>query len=274
MTRVEWRYTAETSQLLRALSLAAFGAIGGLFVLVAALAVFVVGNSLLAGEFAILALVLAFGLLGARRLATHTALARSENGGLPDFFSARELVAASVAWAAFLGTLLALDVPSQVVYACILVAVFVCLPVAAALRSEGYVDTAEGVFEANDREVSLAAVDSVRQYDLGPVSVLRVRYHDGAAGASTPRLLGVSPERASRVRDVLESSDESPPESDRNPAITRALYAFGVGSFTLAAAFAYFALTEAGDAAIIGGYVAVFAGFFGAMFVWLGYVEG
>ncbi|MCD2199880.1 hypothetical protein LPA44_08225 [Halobacterium sp. KA-4] len=274
MTHVEWTYTAETSRLLRTLALAAFGAIGGLFVLVAALAVFVVGSSLLAGEFAILALLLAFGLLGARRLATHTALAHSENGGLHDFFSARELLVASVGWAAFLGALLALNVPSQVVYACILVAVFVCLPVAAALRSDGYVDTAEGVFEANDREVSLAVVDGVRQYDIGPVSVLRVRYHDGATSASDPRIVTVPREDADRIRTAIESSEAEPPTNSRNPTITRTLYAFGVGSFALAAAFAYFALTASGDATIIGGYVAVFAGFFGLLFVWLGYVEG
>ncbi|GAA0265866.1 hypothetical protein [Halobacterium noricense] len=274
MTRIEWTYTVETSRLLRALALVAFGAIGGLFVLVAALAAVVVAGSLLAGEFAVLAILLAFGLLGARRLATHTALARSNKGGFPEFASGRELLAASVGWAAFLGALLALDVPSQVVYACILVAVFACLPLAAALRSDGCVDTAEGVFEANDREVSLAAVDDVRQYDLGPVSVLRVRYHDGAGGASDPRIVTVPREDADRVRTALESSEAEPPANSRNPTITRTLYAFGVGSFALAAAFAYFALTESGDATIIGGYVAVFAGFFGALFVWLGYVEG
>ncbi len=273
MTRVEWRYTAETSRLLWALSLAASGAIGGLFVLVAALAVFVVATSLLAGEFAILALLLAFGLLGARRLATHAALARS-NDGFFDVLSARELAVASVGWAVFLGALLALDVPSQVVYACILVTVFVCLPAAAALRSEGYVDTDEGAFEANDRELSLAVVDSVRRYDLGPVSVLRVHYHDGAAGASDPRIVSVSRRDADRVRAALEASDAAPPESDRNPTVTRALYAFAVGSFALAAAFAYFAANESGDAVGIGVYVAVFAGFFGVLFAWLGYVEG
>lgn len=274
MTRVEWTYTAETSRLLRALALAAFGAIGGLFVLVAALAAFVVAGSLLAGEFAILALLLVFGLLGARRLATHAALARSENGGLPEFVSARELLVASVAWAGFLGALLVVNVPTWIPFACVALAVFVCLPVTAALRSEGYVDTDAGVFEANNREVSLAVVDTVRRYDLGPVTVLRVQYHDGAAGASDPRVVSVPREDAERVRAALESSEAEPPDSDRNPAITRTLYAFAVGSFALAAAFAYFALTESGDAAIIGGYVAVFAGFFGALFAWLGYVEG
>ncbi|MUV59865.1 hypothetical protein [Halobacterium sp. CBA1126] len=274
MTRVEWRHTAETSSFLRALALAAFGAVGGLLVLVAALAAFVVATSLLAGEFAVLAVVLAFALLGARRLATHAALARSENGGLPAFLSARELVTASVAWAAALAALLALDAPVWAVFACVLLAVFGCLPVAAALRSEGYADTEAGVFEANDSEVSLAAVDRVDRYDLGPLAVLRVRYHDGAGGASAPRIVAVPRERAARVRDALESSDATPSESDRNPAITRALYAFGVGSFALAAAFAYFAAAESGDAALVGSYVAVFAAVFGALFCWLGYVEG
>ncbi|NIC00320.1 hypothetical protein [Halobacterium sp. R2-5] len=273
MTRVEWTYTAETSRLLRALALAAFGAIGGLFVLVGALATFVVASSLLAGEFAVLAVLLAFGLLGARRLATHAALARSERG-LPAFLSARELLAASVGWAVFLGALLALDVPSEIVYACILVAVFGCLPVAAALRSEGYADTNAGAFEVNDHGGPLSAVDRVSRYDLGPVAVLWIRYHDGAGGASAPRLLGVPAERADSAQAALESSGAGPPERDRNPTITRTLYAFAVGSFALAAAFAYFAANETGDAAFLGGYVAVFVALFGTMFAWLGYVEG
>lgn len=270
MTRVEWTFTAETSRLLRTLALVAFGAIGGLFVVFAALALFVVAGSLLAGEFAILALLLGFGLLGARRLATHAALAQVESG----FFSARELVGPSVAWAVVFAAAVVLDAPVWVVFASMFLAVLVCLPVAAALRSEGSVDTEDGRFEVNNREASLAAVERVNRYDLGPVAVLRVRYHDSAGGASDPRIVSVPRGDADRIRTALESSDAEPPESDRNPTIARTLYAFAVGSFALAAAFLYFAAGESGDAVGIGVYVAAFACVFGGLFAWLGYVEG
>lgn len=273
MTRVEWTHTAETSRLLRALALAAFGAIAGLFGFLATFSLFVLAGSLLAGEFAVLALLLAFALLGGRRLATHAALARADSGSW-DAFSARDLLAASVAWAGSLAGLLAAGAPVNLLFAVVIVAVFACLPVAAALRSEGYVDTKAGLFEVNNREASLSAVERVRRYDLGPVALLWVHYHDGAGGASAPRFFGLPAHQADSIETAIESSDAEPPERDRNPAIAWTLYAFAVGAFLLAAAFAYFAAGESGDAAAVGGYVALFAAFFGALFAWLGSVEG
>jgi len=270
VTRVEWTYTVETSRLLRTLAFASFGAIGGLFVAFAALALFVLAGALLAGEFAVLALLLAFGLLGARRLATHAALSQVEGG----YLSARDLAGPSVAWAVVFVAALALGAPPWTAFATVSVAILVFLPVAAALRSEGFVDTEDGRFEVNNRGASLAAVDRVNRHDFGPVTVLRVRYHDGAGGASDPRIVSVPRGDADRIRAALESSDADPPESDRNPTIARTLYAFAVGSFALAAAFAYFAANESGDAVGIGVYVALFAGLFGVLFAWLGYVEG
>ncbi|MCG1003663.1 MULTISPECIES: hypothetical protein [Halobacterium] len=273
MTRVEWTYTVETSRLLRTLALVPFGAIAGLFVFFGAFSLFVFAGSLLSGNFGVLALLLAFGLLGARRMATHAALARSGNDGLREYFSARELAAASVAWAAVLGALVALDAPSECLFGVVAVAVLGTLPIGAALRSEGYVDTAEGVLRANNNETVLTAVDSVSRYDLGSVSVLRVHYPN-SPGVSAPRLFGVPSADAARIREAIESSDAEPPTHDRNPTIARTLYAFAVGSVALAAAFAYFATTESGDTASIGVLLALFAGLFGVLFAWLGYVEG
>lgn len=278
MTRVEWTYTVETSRLLRALALAGVGAIGSMFVLVGVGLIFVVGTSLLAGEFAILGVLLAFGLLGARRLATHAALFDRDTPDVTAFLPARQLLAASVAGAVVLAALLVLDVPSETTYAVIVLVAFVSLPLVALLHTEGYVDTEEGVVVADrgdgsGSEATLAEIDSVQRYDIGRIAVLRVRYYDGT-GSSARRLLTVPRDRADAVQRALESSDAEPPESDRNPLIAKTLYAFALGSFGVAAGFGYFAWTAEGDATGIGVYVALFAGFFGLLFAWLGAVEG
>lgn len=273
MTRVEWTYTVETSRFLRILALAGAGALAGFFGLVAAGLVFVVGVSLLSGDFAVLALLLGATLLGARRLATSVALFDSDVPTAMDFLPARELAAACLAWAVALAALVALDIGSRAVYAVVVVVVTLCLSLAALLHSEGYVDTDEAVLDANRGEASLAAVAGVSRYDLGSAAVLRVHYHDGA-GSSAPRLLTVPVAKADAVERALVSSDADPPESDRNPLIAKTLYAFALGSFGVAAAFAYFAATESGDATGVGVYVAAFVGLFGLLFAWLGYVEG
>lgn len=273
MTRVEWAYTVETSRLLRVLAATALGAVGSVFVLAAGFVVFLVATSLLAGEVAILALFVFGGLLFARRLAVHAALVGSGDVGFAEFLSPRDLLVASVAWAVAIAGLLALDVPLLVVQAGAALAVFGFLPVVAALRSEGYVDTDAGALHVNDSDTPLAAVKSARTYRFGPVTVLRVHYH-GGTGASVPRLLGVPAEKAERVRAALETDVGDPPESDRNPLVTRTLYGFGLCSLALAAAFAYLGLQRGGDAAVVGTYAAVFGALFGAIFLWLGYVEG
>jgi len=273
VTRVEWTYTAETSRLLRTLAVVGVGAIGSLFVLVAVGLLFAVGTALLAGEFGILALLLAASLLGARRLATHAALF---DGGVPDatdVLPKRELAAASVGWILVAVALAALDVDSRGVYAVVVVVVTLCLALAALIHSEGYVDTAEGVLDANGGDASLATVARVSRYDLGNAALLRVHYHAGA-GASAPRLLTVPAERVDAVQRALVSSDADPPESDRNPAVARALYAFALGLLALAAGAGYLAVSEGGDAAVIGWYGAAVAVVLAGLFAWLGYAEG
>lgn len=278
MTRVEWTYTVETSRLLRALALAGAGAIGSIFVLVGVGLVFVVVSSLLAGEFVILGLVLAFSLLFGRRLASQIALFRTDAPTLTDVLPARQLLAASVAWAVLLAALLAADVQSELAFAGLVLVAFVAFPLVALLHTEGYVDTEEGVVVADrgdgsGSEATLAEVDRVRRYDIGRIAVLRVGYHDGT-GSSARRLLAVPAEQADAVERALVSSDADPPESDRNPAVARALYAFAVGSLALAAGAGYLAVSEGGDAAVIGWYGAAFAVVLAGLFAWLGAVEG
>lgn len=273
MTRVEWTYTVETSALLRVLTVVGAGAIGSVFVFVAVGLVLVVGGSLLAGEFAILGLVLAFTLLFGRRLAGYTALFRSGTPNVTDSVPARVLLAASVAWAVLLAALLAAGVQSELAFAVLVFAVFVSLPLAALLHSEGSVDTDEGVLDADGGDASLATVDRVRQFGLGRIALLRVRYHGGAS-ASAPRLLTVPREQADAVQRALESSDAEPPESDRNPLVARTLYAFALGFLALAAAAVSLATSEGGDAAVVGWYGAAFAVVLAGLFAWLGAVEG
>lgn len=273
MTRVEWTHTVETSRLLRVLTVAALGAIGSVFLLVGALLVFVVGTSLAAGEFAVLGLLLGASLLLGRRLIVSATLVRRGEGGILRLLSARELLAASVAWAVVIAILLALDAPDWVALSALLLAVFVLLPVVALLRSEGFVDTGAGVLDVDMSEASLAAVASVSRYELGPVTVLRIRYHGGTAGASAPRLFGVPSDTAAHIQTALEASDGEPQVSERNPLITRTLYGFGVALFGFVAVLGYYASQQRGDAVVLAAYAAVIAALFGALFVWLGYVE-
>jgi hypothetical protein len=277
VSRVEWTYTVQSSRLLRVLAVVGGGAIGSVFVLVGATLVLVVGSSLLGGEFAILGLLLAFGLLGARRLATHAALFDTETPTVTDVLPARQLVAASVAWAVVVAALLAADVQSEAVFAALVLAAVGCLLLAGLLHSEGHVDTDEGVVVVDSggggSEATLASVDDVRRYDLGDIAVLRIRYHDGT-GSSVPRLLTVPGEQAAAVERALVSSDAEPPEGDRNPLVAKTLYAFAVGCLALAAAAASLAVAEGGDAAVVGWYGAVFAVVLAGLFAWLGVVEG
>lgn len=278
MTRVEWTYTVETSRFLRVLALVSAGAIGSMFVFLGGFALLAVGGSLLAGEFAILGLVLAFTLLFGRRFASQAALFQTDVPTITDFLPARSLLAASLAWAVLLAALLAVDGTSEVAYAVIVVTVFVALSVVSLLHTEGYVDTDEGVLVADrgtgsGSETTLAEVDTVRRYDVGRLAVLRVGYH-GGTGSSARRLLAVPVEQADAVECALVSSDAEPPESDRNPLIAKTLYAFAVGCLALAAAAASLAVAEGGDAAVVGWYGAVFAVVLAALFAWLGAVEG
>ena len=272
MTRIEWTYTTKTSRLLSALALAAFGVIGSLFVLGVALVAFVVVGSLLAGEVAVLAVVAGFAVLFARRFALNLALARREPG-LREYVSMRELAAASVTWAVVFATAVRVGVGPRVVFGCAFAVALVCLSVAAALRSAGRVDTAADVFEANDTEAALAAVDAVTRYDLGPVSVLRVRYHGDAAGPRSPRLLGVPRAEATRIRSALEASDDAPPEREHDPLVAKTLTAFGIGALVLAASVAVFGVRRGGDAATVGAYGAPAAALFGVLFLWVGATE-
>lgn len=272
MTRIEWTYTAKTSRLLHALALAAFGAIGSLFVLGAALVAIVVAGSLLAGEVAVLAVLGAVVVLFARRLALTLVLARRERG-LREYVSARELVVASVAWASVFAIAVRFGVGTRAVFGCAFAVAIVCLSVGAALRNEGHIDVAAGVFEANSTETQLSAVNTVTRHDVGPVSVLRVRYHDDAAGSRAPRVLGVPQGDAARIRDALEASDDAPPERDHNTLVAKTLFAFGAGALAVAAGFAVFGVQQGGDAAVVGAYGAAFAALFGVLFVWVGATE-
>lgn len=277
MTRVEWAYTVETSRFLRALAVVGAGAIGSIFVFLAVGLVFVVGGSLLAGELAILGVLLAFTLLFGRRLAMHAAFFDSDIPNVTDYLPARELLAASVGWAVFLVALLAVDVQAEVAFAVLVLAVFVCLPLAAFLHTEGYVDTDEGVVVADrgtgsGSEATLAEVDRVRRYDLGRIALLRVGYHDGT-GSSARRLLTVPAEQADAVQRALVSSDADPPASDRNPLVAKTLYAFALGFVALAAGSTYLAVSGDGDATVIGWYGAAFAVVLAGLFGWLGATE-
>lgn len=272
MTRIEWTYTAKTSRLLHALVLAAFAAIGSLFLLAAALSAFVLARSLFAGEVAVLAVLAGFAVLFARRFALNLALARREPG-LREYVSPRELAAASAAWAVLFVTAVRAGVGTRAVFGCAFVVAVGCLSVGAALRSEGWVDTETGVFEANGTETALSAVDAVSRYDVGPVSVLRVRYHGDAAGPLSARLLGVPQADASRIRDALEASEGSPPERGHNPLVAKTLFAFAIGALALAAGFAVFGVRRGGDAAVVGAYGAAFAALFGVLFLWVGVTE-
>lgn len=273
MTRVEWRHTVETSRFLRVLAATALGAIGSLFVLGAGLLAFVVATSLLAGEIAVLAVIAFAGVLLARRLAVHVALVGRGDVDFSVFGSTRLFVAASVAWAVVIAAFLAFDAPIVVVQVGVLVAVFVFLPVVAGLRSEGYVDTETGVLHVRNRDTDLVLVNGVSRYSLGPLTILRVRYYTGA-GSTPPRLFGVPAGDAAGIESALESSDAEPPARDGNPLVAKTLYAFGVGALALAAGLVYFAFERGGDAAVVGTYAAVLAALFGAVFLWLGSVEG
>ena len=268
-----WRHTVETSRLLRVASLVAMGAIGSVLVLGVAGAVGLVVASVLAGEFAVLAVLAAAAVLLGRRLAFHAALAANTEGGFLGTFSRPEVLAASVAWAVAFVALAVLDAPRAVLFASFVVAVFGLLPLVALLSSEGEVDTAVGELRVGNHEVPLAAIDGVSPYDLGPVALLRVRYHDGAGGPTAPRLLGVSAADADRVRGALESRTGAPPAPTGNPGVEKALYAFGVGALGVAAALGYYAFREGGDAAVMVGYAAAMAALFGVLFLWLGAVE-
>lgn len=277
MTRVEWTHTVETSRLLRVLALAGFGAIGAVPLLGVLLALWLVVGVVAAGDFEALGVLLAVGLffvvLAGRRLALHVELFRREDSGMLLWLSFRQLVAASGVWAAAVVAIALLDAPFAVVYALFVVAIFVALPVVAALTSEGTVDTDAGELDVDQKEASLAAIESVARYDLGSVAVLRIRYHDGAASVSSPRLLGVERSDASRVREALESSTAEPPASDTNPLVAKTLYAFGVCALALAALLGYHAVSTSGDTAAFAVYAVALTGVFGLLFLWLGYVE-
>lgn len=266
MTEVTWRHDAETSRLLYALTLASFAAIGTLFVAVGALAVRFLAESLLAGELGVLALVAAAGLLFARRIAVQVAVAREQES--PPV-SMRHLAAVSAAWAAADAVLLVAGVPFEGVVVPHVVAVFGGLPLAAFLAGEGVVDTDRGVLDAGGGETDLAAVESVSRRDFGPLSLLRLRYHDGAVGSSAPRWLGVSREDAGRVRDALESSDAPAPEPTHRPLVAGVLAAFGVGLLAFAGFLASVAASGGGDRAVVVGYATALLGLFAAMFLWL-----
>lgn len=277
MTRVEWAYTVETSRFLRALAVVGIGAIGSIFVFLAVGLVFVVGSALLAGEYAILGVLLAFTLLFGRRLASHAALFDSDLPNVTDVLPPRELLAASVGWTVLLVALLAVDVRSEAAYAVLVLTVTSALSLVALLHTEGYVDTDEGVVVADrgtgsGSEATLAEVESVRRYDLGRIALLRVRYHEGT-GSSARRLLAVPAEQVDAAERALVSSDAAPPESDRNPLVAQTLYAFAVGALALAAVAAFFAVSEGGDAAVVGWYGAAFAVLLAGLFAWLGAVE-
>lgn len=266
MTEVAWQHDVETSRLLYALALASFAAIGALFAAVGALAVLVLGGSLLAGELGVLALFAAAGLLFARRLAVQVAVAHEQDSPPVSW---RHLAAASAAWAGLDAVLLAAGVPFEAVVVPHVVAVFVGLPLAAFLASEGAVDTERGVFSAGGGDTDLAAVEAVSRLDFGPASVLRVRYHDGTVGSSAPRWLGVPREDAGRVRDALESSDADPPASNSQPLVAAVLGAFGVGLLAFTGFLGYVAATGGGDRAVVVGYAAVVVGLFAWIFLWL-----
>jgi hypothetical protein len=268
VTRVEWTHTIETSQFLRALAVGAFSAIGAVFVAGAALLAVVVTSLVLAGAVAALVAGAALTALFSRRLVAQAALLEHREAFLEPL-STRAVVAASAVWAAGDVLALAAGVPLAAVAAVHAAAVFVGLPVAAFLRSEGAVDTDAGTLTANGRDTTLAAIAAVSRYSLGPATVLRVRYHDGAAGASDPRWLGVLPTDADRVADALEASDAPPPDSNAQPLVAAVLGVFGFGILSFAAYLGYVAATGTGDQTVVVGYATLVTAVFAAVFLWL-----
>lgn len=274
MTDVEWRYSAADSRLLAALVLAGVGALAGLAVLVGAAAAWVTVALALSGDYAAVGVVALLLLAGGRFAAPEVALYASEAFGLPAGTSVRALAGAAAAWAVAVAALAVAGAPSEALAALPFAVAFVCVPVYAALASEGSVDVDAGVARLRERDLDLDDVASVSRYDLGSIAVLRVRYHEGAGFVSAPRLFGVPREDAAAVRASLDASDAPPPPVDGNPLVARTLYAFGAGAFALAAGFAVFGVRQGGDAAVIGAYGATFAALFGALFAWAGRQEG
>ncbi|MFB6270894.1 MAG: hypothetical protein ABEH83_13190, partial [Halobacterium sp.] len=228
----------------------------------------------LSGDYAFVGLLVLVLVAGGRFVAPEVALFSEAEFGLPDGLSFRCLAVSTVAWAAVFVVLAAADAPEYVLSALPFAAALVCLPAYAALASEGRVDTDAGVAHLRERDLDLDDVASVARYDLGPLTVLRLRYHEGAGYVSAPRVFGVLCGDAAAVRAALESSDAPPPAVDGNPLVAKTLHAFGAGAFALAAGFAAFAYRQGGDAAVVGAYGATFAALFGALFVWAGRQEG
>lgn len=267
-SRVDWQFTPATSRWLRLLTYLAVGLTAGpvlgLCTLVALL--LVTGGE--AGLFLLVlaaAIVAGLGVGSGRALFALTGDERVTEGirGLSKrWLVGSVLVGALGAIAAFRLT----DTGFELLVGSLVVG-FGALVAGAGLRTEGVVETVDGVITYRGRTIPLDAVARLRSLSLGPFVVTRLGYHDGAVSSSTPRVLVLSSEARDAVDATLETTPESPASANRResqPAVKWVAAAFGVGCLTVGPVL-WFVLPDGGQ--FLAWYLGAFGLLFGAVFL-------
>lgn len=251
--QVEWRIDAANSRLIRLLVYGWIGLLGGGILLALGLVlVFAVGTAL-AGEYALLGLIVVLLLVGgpfsllyllpALQSGSFSPLSRFvlDTASDPEESLGERYAAVFSWWRAVASILLhAIAIPLFLVLDPRVLGGYVAvwfglLVLVSGVQTWGRIDTNEPSFAYRSGTIPLTAVKRVRRRRVGRLVVCWLSYYPGTKTITTPSLVVLTPEAVSAFDTARTAVERSPPESrESNPAAKFIAVGLGVGCIALA----------------------------------------
>lgn len=284
--RVEWRIDAANSRPIRLLIYGWIGLLGGGTLLALGFALLFAVGAAVAGEYALLALVVVLFLVGGpfSLLYLWPAIESGSFSPLSQFvldqashpeeslgeryaeaFSWRGAVTSIVIHVVAIPALLVLDPGLLGGYVAVW---FVLLVLLSGFVTWGRIDADEPSFEYRGGSIPLAAVERVRRYRLGNVVVCRLSYYPGTKTITMPSWVVMRPEAVGAL-DAARSRVEAPPPESAPSRLAPKVAAAGIGvGFVAFAGWIWLFVDIDPEMAL---YVLVMFGGLGLFFVWVGF---
>ncbi len=269
---ISWSIRVQNSRLLRFCVYTAISVLGGMFLLAVCGSIFFLIVEIWQGNFSPVVLALLLALIGGpvSLLYLLPVLRDADQRPSPTQFipfgvSLRMLPILSLCGALLLfGSIQVSPLGPLVVFG---VGIFVLLPVASAVQSDGKIDTEENTLTYYNRTVDLDTLTRVRRLRVGALSILWLSYVSGTATTLTPRLVVLPTDIERRTRETFEAGVSQPVADEHHGSPRAVSIALGLFGFLfLSIGGVVFLIDQIPSGVDV--YFGVFLGLFGMIFLW------
>jgi hypothetical protein len=269
---ISWSIRVQNSRLLRFCVYTAISVLGGMFLLAVCGSIFFIIVEIRHGDFSIVVLALLLALIGGpfSLLYLLPVLRDADQRPSPTQFIPFGLSLRMLPVLALCGALL-LFASTQVAPIGPLIVfgigIFVLLPIASAVQSDGKIDTEENTLTYYNRTVDLVTLSRVRRLRVGDLSFLWLSYVSGTATTLTPRLVVLPTDIERRTRETFEAGVSQPVEDEHHGSPRAVSIALGLFGFLfLSFGGIVFLIDQIPYGVSV--YFGVFLGLFGVIFLW------